>query len=160
MYLADPAPLYQLGDIRPYPFSPVAGAVEAYQIDQTTFARALERAMLGGSGYDHARLGVEIAYTIAEENFGLKDVVIREPSQGGPDLITADGKVVIQARLIKDFTQFNNPNIPAVIDDQVAGMVNQVKWDFKNNGNAHMGLVIFSYLDGNNLTTLVVEVEP
>lgn len=111
------------------------------------------------SSYDHGRLGVEIAYTVSADKFGLKDVIIEEPSKGGKDLYSLDGRVVIQARFIKDFRQFQ-PLTPAeALQDQLADLVSKLRQDFDNNPSATTGYAILSYADDNNgVKTIVAEV--
>src|SRR5438093_6639856 len=102
IYTSDPSVLYILGN--PDHNLPVylEGTPNAFQIDSVTLNRQLEKTMLAsGSEYDLGRLGAEIAYTIANEKLGLRDVVIVEPSQRGADLFTKDGQVVMQARLLR-----------------------------------------------------------
>ena len=36
-----------------------------------------------GDTYDLARVGAEIAYTVGQEGFGLQNIQLNEPSEGG-----------------------------------------------------------------------------
>ena len=121
--------------------------------------RQLEKTMLAsGSEYDLGRLGAEIAYTIANEKLGLRDVVIVEPSQRGADLFTKDGQVVMQARLLRS-TQYADPkDLGVIFQSQLADLAEQLKVSFKLNPSAHTGYVMLSYLDNQgNIRTIVVE---
>ena len=82
------------------PYS-IPGYSFSYKISTVGTVGQLEYSMAHSSDtYSIGRIGAEIAYTIATEKFGLNDVEINEVSQGGVDLITADGSAVIQARLL------------------------------------------------------------
>jgi hypothetical protein len=56
--------------------------VKNYQIPRVEFKRQLEVDMLDGSEQDLARIGVELGYTVAQQKFGLKDLVIAESARG------------------------------------------------------------------------------
>ncbi len=159
IYTGDPSVLYALGNADYNLPVYLEGTPNAFQIDGVIMNRQLEKTMLtSGSLYDLGRLGAEIAYTIANEKLGLRDVVIGEPSQGGADLITKDEQVVMQARFLRS-TQYADPDtLKDIFQIQLADMAEQLKLSFKLNPSAHTGYVMLSYLDNQgNIRTIVVE---
>ena len=121
--------------------------------------RQLEKTMLtSGSEYDLGRLGAEIAYTIANEKLGLRNVVFGEPSQRGADLISNDGQVVMQARFLRSTQNADPKNLGVIFQSQLADLAEQLKVSFKLNPSAHTGYVMLSYLDDHgDIRTIVVE---
>jgi len=160
LYLKDPSVLYNLGDVVPCDFPrSMAPIVSGMKIEHVGFSRLLEERMLHeGSSYDHGRLGAEIAYKVTRDKLGLGDVVLEEPSKGGKDLYTPDGKVVVQARFIKDFDQFEPLSPNDALRNQLEELATKLHQDFDTNPAAAVGYVILSYLDACNLVkTLVME---
>ena len=112
-----------------------------------------------GSKYDHGRGGAEIAYTVATDRLGLKDVVLVEPSRGGKDLYTGDGRVVIQARMLTDRDVLSSSKLGDTLQAQFVDMVSKLKEDFRYNPLMTNGYGILSYVeDDGNVTTIIVEV--
>jgi len=73
--------------------------VRNYQIPKVEFKRQLELDMLDGSEEDLARIGVELGYTVAQQRFGLKDLVIAETARG-LELYPRDRAALLKARMI------------------------------------------------------------
>ena len=112
-----------------------------------------------GSPSDVARIGAEIAYTVAVEKLGLQNVIMHDPSQGGADLITKDGSVVIEARMFQRTSTQVQPMLNTVIQGELTQMVERILFDFNKNTSAKTGYVIFSYVDNSNaIHTIVLEV--
>jgi hypothetical protein len=99
-----------------------------------------------GSNYDLGRLGAEVAYTIAKEILSLKDTVLNEPSQGGRDLFTKDGKVVIQARLLARTKYESTEDLSRDLRRELAKLVRKIDQDFRFNSAASVGYAILSYV--------------
>jgi len=160
IYTGDPSVLYTLGSIDYNLPIYLEGTPHAFQIDDVTINRQLEKTMLtSGSQYDLGRLGAEITYTVAKEKLGLRDVVIEEPSQGGADLITKDGQVVMQARFLRSTQNVDPKDLKDMLQIELANMEEQLKLSFNLNPSAHTGYVMLSYLDNQgNIRTIVVEV--
>jgi hypothetical protein len=165
IYEASPAGFYNLGEMAPQPLDfDVQGVSEILQIQQVNLVRQFETNMLdSGSLYAHGRLGAEIAYTVATEKLELNDVILGEPSQGGPDLTTADGKVVLEARLLTITASAQAKGIVSLnaeLETQLSQMVNRiVKTDFKTVPTADVGYAILTYQDSSgSLHTIVLEV--
>jgi len=161
IYESNPSSLYAFGAVD-YTDLPVmtAGALTAFQIDQVTFTRPLEQSMFeGGVPYDIARLGVEIAYKVGTENLGLKDLVIVEPSQIGPDLITQDETVVVQARFLKVTNLYTQQQLQDALQQNLQDMSKELKSDFKVY-SAHMGVIVLSYTDSQGaVDSIVLEIQ-
>src|SRR2546422_3622869 len=161
IYLEKPN-LYNLGDMneRTIGFT-IDGVYKAYQIDRVDFQRQLDSLMARGSKYDVGRIGAELAYTVGTDKLGLKDIVLVEPSQGGKDLYTLDGKVVFQARMLSA-----TPTTASAVNDLLKGELTQMvdklrNEDFKYNPSAVAGYVVLSYIDiDNTVKVVVVEVLP
>jgi hypothetical protein len=113
-----------------------------------------------GSPSDVARIGAEIAYTVAVEKLGLKDVIMYDPSRAGADLITKDGNVVIEARMFQRTSTQVEPMLNDIIKGELIQMVEKIQSDFKAYDSAQIGYVIFSYVDNSGMIhTIVLEVQ-
>src|SRR5438309_6563076 len=73
--------------------------VKNYQIPKVEFRRQLELDMLDGSEQDLARIGVELGYTVAQQRFGLKDLVIAETVRG-LELYPRDRAALLKTRML------------------------------------------------------------
>ncbi len=151
IYLQDPSPLYNIGEMAAKPLDfPVSGVSQVFQIDRTTLVRQTELQMLHSiSNYPVGRVGAEIAYTVAVEKLGLKDVVLQDPSRGGADLFTKDGKVVIEARMLTSTAGLLRDELQAELSTQLTQMVGRLNWNLKpkNNPLAQTGYAVLSYVD-------------
>jgi hypothetical protein len=165
LYLQYPNSAYSLGDMQPFDVSSsysVSGYSQSFEIKDVTVTGQLEKAIIGSSdSYSIGRVGAEIAYNVATQKFGLDDVIINEVSQGGTDLITGDGTVVIQARLLMRTTAENPSDLRTDVSTNLQQMVNKILEDFDNNHSATTGLVIFSYADNQGyIHTIILVVHP
>src|SRR2546422_4801622 len=162
LYMSDPSVFYDLGEVGPSSLSPTPDVSKIYEIQGVDFPRPLEKNMIcKGTGYDHGRVGAEIAYTVGKIRYGLQDLVIREPSMGGADLITPDRTVVLQARFIQDFGQFPGKTVRQALQNQLGELVSKLGQDFENNHSAVVGYAILSYVDPsqpNVIKTIVAEI--
>ena len=70
-----------------------------YQVSKIEFNRQLEVEMLDGSDQDLARIGVEVGYTVAQQKFGLKDLVIAESARG-LELYPRDRATLLKTRML------------------------------------------------------------
>jgi len=148
LYMGDPVELYD-------PSEPIIGGEEylvkgssrVYHIDSVAVRRRIERNMLQSkSTYAHGRLGAEMAYAISKQRLGLEQVILREPSTGGKDLYTSDGRYLIQARLLTDPKPLSD-NLRRTIRIQLNRLVRKLYQDFRYNSSATKGYAILSYLD-------------
>lgn len=163
VYLNDPSVLYSVGNVvtgsNDYL---VMGASRVYEIDKVKPLRNLEMAMVKStSNYDIARIGAEIAYTVAQQKLGLKDVVFVDPAIGGRDLYTTDAKVVIQARMLsRTHDALTTKDLQADVLQQLNDLVGKLGQDFEYNPSATTGYAILSYADNQwNIHTIILELK-
>lgn len=161
IYESNPSALYSFGGVQNtnLPVKTV-GVLNAFQIDSVTFNRPLEGAMFeGGVPYDLARIGVEIAYKVGSENLGINDLVINEPSQVGPDLISEDGTVVMQARFLKVTNLYSEQQLEDALQQNLQDMNVELKYDFRLY-HSQLGVIVLSYVSGSGVVnTIVIEVQ-
>ena len=157
----DPSGLYTLSDMNQNTLDyKVKGYSQSFFIDQVTTVRSMEYEMATtGSPSDVARIGAEIAYTVAVEKLGLKNVVMIDPSQPGPDLYTSGRTVVIEARMLQRTVGEFGTDQFADIQKQLIQMVDTIGKDFEKNPTAQVGYVVFSYVDNDkSIHVIVLEV--
>jgi len=147
IYLQDPSILYTPASMAPIDIYSIPGASQVYQISQVTINRELEQSILkSDSKYDIGIVGTEIAYTIGEKNLGLTDIQMPAVSQGGADLYTQDGTVVMQARMLANPLDLGD-NLQTVLGGQLQSMVAKVTEDFPYHPSATTGYAVLSYVD-------------
>ena len=156
LYTCNPSALYTVRNTLPRDHG--LGIHLKPQVVQIRVKRLLESAMLQSiATYAHGRLGAEMAYTIAVTKLGLRDVVLFEPSTGGKDLYTKDGRVMIQARLLTEPGPLQPERLRRTIRIQVARLMRKLGQDFAHNPGARIGYAVLSYLnpcDGSVLATI------
>ncbi len=159
IYLKEPSSLYSLGQMyeKPLEFK-ISRVSKAFQVGQTTPVRKLEKTIVQqGSKYDSGRIGSEVAYAVAKDKLGLKDVIMMEPAKGGKDLYTKDRQVVIQARMLRMNDQSAGRSWREKFERELNQMVwKLVKQDFPYNPWANIGYAILSYSDEMGLITSIV----
>ena len=106
-----------------------------------------------GTVYDQGRLGSEIAYSIGIKHLRLTNLVIEEPSKGGRDLHTTDGRVAMQARLLRDtpIERFEN-----VIRSSMLRLVNKLRQDYRYNREMNNGYAVLSFRDAAGVIRSIV----
>jgi len=158
--------LYTLTDMAPFrlPYEDVTGYSQSFIIDNVHTTRILEHEMAyNGGTNDVARIGAEIAYTVAREKLGLKDVIMNDPAEGGSDLYTPGHKVVIEARMLQRTAGQSGPALNSDITEQLNKLVGRLDSDFEYYKQSHpvAGYAIFTYiLDDNTIKTIVLKVLP
>jgi len=161
-YLRQPSDLWNLPSISGQDFGfAVKGAARTFKLNGVTPTRGLEKEMVNsGSKYDLARVGAEIAYTVCQQEFGVEDIQLNEPSQGGADLISGDKHVTIQARMLGFPSALSPTNLESTLNFEMNDLAGQVKDDFSKNPSATTGYAVLSYLDPTTktLVTLVAEI--
>jgi hypothetical protein len=162
LYLRDPSPGWDVGTMTEQDLGfHVQGASQTFKIDQVSAVDAIDDGLVHSkSTIDLGRAGAEIAYTVAEKRFHLNDVRLYEITQGGKDLDTRDGMVVIQARMLANPTDLTGSQLSITLDTQMNDLAEKLQEDFQNNP-AKTGFAILSYLDpsSNVVHTLVAEVD-
>jgi hypothetical protein len=101
--------------------------------------------LLHGGNYHLGRIGAEVAYTIANEVLSMKGVVLNEPSQGGKDLFTTDGRVVIQTRLLARTWYETTEQLGRDLHSELTKLVQKLGQDFRYNPSAVLGYAILTY---------------
>ena len=148
LYVGDPSSLYSFEE-ESIPLMRIGGC-PTLRWFTIKIVRNLEQRMLAkGSSYDHGRLGVEIAYSILRRELDTSDFVIPEPSKGGKDLYSSNGRISVQARLIFDFRQFRPLGLQEVISSQLKTLLSKIRQDFTYNPWMTKGFVVLSYFDQN-----------
>ena len=118
--------------------------IRTYHIDKIGFNRQLELDMLDGGPQDLARIGVELGYTVAQQNFGLKDLVIGE-SPRGLELYPRDRKAVIRTRMV-DLRRAAPERRSQVLGEIVNQAVAKLNEDFSGS-SATVGYGFVSYFE-------------
>jgi len=161
IYQQDPSILYTPASMAPTDAYSIPGASQVYQISQVIINRQLEQSILrSDSKYDIGIVGTEIAYTVGEKNLGLTGIQIPPVSQGGADLFTQDGTVVMQARMLANPLSLGD-NLQAVLSAQLQSMVDKLNTDFQYHPGATTGYAVLSYVDPTTgvVKALIAEVE-
>lgn len=123
---------------------------------EVKLVRTLEQRMeLQGTAYDHARLGSEVAYTVASKLFKLGRVILFEPSRGGKDLVSRDGRVVIQARMLVRTRQLTRARLSDEVSRNTKNLLAKLGQDFRYNPSALCGLAVLTYADDKNTLKLI-----
>lgn len=162
MYLRNPSTLYTTGNIDETVTPYVTGQRRAFHVENVTPKRRLEKEMMiSASSYDLGRLGSEIACAVGIQKLGLNNLAIAEPSKGGPDLYTQDGKAVMQARMLTVTEHGKSPEqIRAAIMAQLVDMLRQLRTSFALTPSATLGYLSLTHLNPqDNLQTTVIEVQ-
>jgi len=163
-----PSVLYRLGNFLPFdlPFKDVSGYSKSYIIDNVATTRILEHQMAyTGSTNDVGRIGAEIAYTVATQKLGLKNVFMDEPNSGGADHYTPGHKEIVEARMLSRTQDKTGPAVDADISEQLNNLVTRLDGDFEHFREQGMsptaGYAILTYVeDQNTIKTIVLEVLP
>ncbi len=148
IYTVSPSELYSLGPMKnTQPGLDVPGMAETFEVEHVEPTRGLEKMVLRHGGrYAVSRVGAEIAYCIMSNLLRLEKVVLVEPSKGGKDLHTLDGRVVIQSRLLTR-TQFESASHCAIsLKKEMAKLVRKLHEDFHYNQTCEVGYAVLSHL--------------
>src|SRR5437899_3493465 len=136
-----------MGELHDYqlPYE-VQGHSRSLIIDSVVPDRELEKTMAyHGSMSDVGRIGAEIAYSVAKDKLGLKDVVMNEPARPGADLFTKDGKVVMQARMLQRTADASIGQIKTDIETELKGLIEPVGTDLGTHHEANKWSAIRRY---------------
>jgi hypothetical protein len=162
-----PSVMYTLKDMVPLklPYD-VGGYSESFVIDNVATNRILEHEMAyNGGTNDVARVGAEVAYAVATDRLGLKNVVMNDPAEGGADLYTPGHSVVVEARMLQSTVHMSGKALDDKITENLNQMVGRLNNDlryYKGQGlNPTAGYAVFTYiLDQNTIKTIVLKVLP
>jgi hypothetical protein len=155
-YIADPRKLYAIElDKTGSSFVP-ALVRDSSIIGEVKLTRRLEQRMKAyGTAYDHGRLGAEIAYTVAMEMLRKNHVVLLEPSRGGKDLYSADGTLVIQARMLVRTCGMTNANLKEEVSKNLKRLLLKLEQDFHFTTTAEFGLAVLTFVDNQGVIKLI-----
>jgi hypothetical protein len=158
VYLQQPSVLIRLAGLNGQDLGfPVSGASQTFKISEVTPIRGLEKEMVNsGSKYDLARIGAEIAYTVSQKEFGVENIQLNEPSQGGADLISADKSVTIQTRMLGSPSSLAPAQLHDTLSFEMNDLAKKLQSDFDKNSSARIGYAILSYLDPTTKTIVTL----
>lgn len=163
LYSTSPTSLYSLGEIRKWsPDFSVKGFNKGWRVGYVSIRRTLEKiiAFHGQNNNDVGRIGAEIAYSVATVKLGLSRVLMKDPSQPGPDLYTKDGRVFIEARLLQRTQHEEGAEFTKDVSQQLNQMVRKLRRDLAASSAAVMGFAIFSFIDSPRaIRTIILEVQ-
>jgi len=134
--------------------------------DSVATSRIMEHEMAYYGGTNEVgRIGAEIAYTVATERLGLKNVFMDEPNRGGADLYTPGHKEVIEARMLQRTMGQSGPALNDYITEQLNELVGRLNGDFgrfrEQGMNPTVGYAMLTYIvDENTIKTIILEVVP
>jgi hypothetical protein len=120
--------------------------------------RNLEWMMLNyGSTYDHARIGAEVAYSIASKVLDINRLAISEPALGGADLVSRDGRFAVEARML---TGARFRQVGSIVDEtlrHMRQMIRKARWELSAHSYERCFAVLTLQLGSRDLLTLVRE---
>jgi hypothetical protein len=155
-YLADPAGLYSIKWGAENSANPTPKRRLCAIIGDVRLLRILEKRMeFQGTAYDHGRLGAEIAYAAAKDLLRRSDIVIAEPSRGGKDLYSKDGRVVIQARMLVRTRDFTPSRRKSEVSRNLKNLLTKLNQDFHYNDSASCGLAVLTFVDGSGIIKII-----
>lgn len=161
IYLADPASLYSIEPSRQLekpvfenlPWKPF----RSYRIE---IKRELEREMLRSRHrYPHGRIGSEIAYSIATRELGFENLILNDPSEGGADMMTRNGSVVFENRLVTITEAMSLDLLERQILFQLGRLKTRLRSDLSFYRSAEIGYAFLSYLYAGRLETMIFRME-
>jgi hypothetical protein len=160
IYLSDPVSLYSVE--RTEHSMRLALAKSSYTssgIYRVELKRELEREMLlTRSRYPHGRIGSEIAYTIANREFGL-DLILNDPSKGGADMMSRDGVTIFENRLVTVTRSMSEELLERQLVFQLGRLRTRLQSDLAFYRSARVGYIFLSYLDSRGLQTIFFEMK-
>lgn len=122
--------------------------------------RELERKMLQSKfRYPHGRIGSEIAYSIANRELDLDHLILNDPSEGGADMMTADGRVVFENRLVTITEAMSNDAIERQIEFELGRLKKRLRSDLVYYQSARVGWAFLSFMGIEGLGTMMFEMK-
>jgi len=160
IYLANPSSAYSIErtsqEGRAF-LNPHWNPIGFYRIN---LCRESEREMLRSRyRYPHGRIGSEIAYAIASHELGLNDLILKDPSEGGADMMTRDGRIVFESRLVTITEAMSSDLIERQILFQVSQLKTRLQSDLSFYRTAIAGYAFLSYVDLDGLWTMMFEMK-
>ena len=161
VYLTNPAQLYSLEathrstqlDFRNLPWTPL----QSYRVE---LKRDLERQMIRSHyRYPHGRIGSEIAYSIASREMGIPSLRMNDPSEGGADMMTKDGRAIFENRLVTITEAMSKESSEQQMVFQLRRMMGRLRSDLAFYRSAEVGYAFLSYVGADGLDTVIFEMK-
>jgi hypothetical protein len=131
--------------------------MKTYRLNRIDAKRQLERDMLDGMPEDLERIGVELGYTVAQQKFGIKDLVISE-SPRGLELYPRDRTAVLRTKLV-DLRKTSPEKRLQMQAHAVNELVTKVSQDLAASASARVGFVFVSYFEEDKVLKMdIVEI--
>jgi hypothetical protein len=158
-YLNDPSPLYriELSQTRMAPMVQNLGwkPARCYRIG---LKRSTEQEMVRSRDrYPHGRLGSEISYSIANHDLGFRSLTLNDPAEGGPDMITSDGRVLFENRLVTITEAMSKDLAERQLRFQLTRLKTRLVSDLAFYRKAELGCAFLSYVDLDGIRTMMFE---
>ena len=109
--------------------------------------------------YPHGRLGSEIAYSIARNHMGIEDLTLNDPSEGGADMMSRDGRIIFENRLLTITGSMPAKLLERQVEFQLGRLRARLKSDLSYYNAARLGYVSLSYIESGELRTDVFEMK-
>jgi hypothetical protein len=132
--------------------------MKTYHIDGISANRQLEKDMLDLSrAEDLERIGVEVGYTVAQQKFGVKDLVIDETPRG-LELYPRDRTAVLKTKLL-DLRKTSPEKRLRLRAQTVNELAAKVSRELGASASAKVGLVFVSYFEEDKVVKMdIVEI--
>lgn len=161
MYLASPGSLYTVKRTKEKEFPETQNlGWKPSQSYAVGLRRELEREMLRSRHrYPHGRLGTEIAFSIASRELGLGNLILSDPSEGGADMITNDGGIVFENRLVTITEAMNAEMLERQLLFQLGRLKTRLRSDLLFYHRAKLGYAFLSYVNSGEVRTALFEMK-
>jgi len=161
IYLSNPASLYSIERTElPVRLPLITSSWTLTGTYRVQLKREHEREMLRTRyRYPHGRVGSEIAYSIASRELGLHDVILNDPSEGGADMMSRDGRIVFENRLVTITRSMSEELQERQLAFQLGRLRTRLQSDLAFYRSARVGYIFLSYLDSIGLRTTAFEMK-
>ncbi|MDA4136565.1 MAG: hypothetical protein OK449_06185 [Thaumarchaeota archaeon] len=160
IYLSDPISLYSVERTEhPMGLALIKSSCTSSGTYRVELKRELEREMLlTRYRYPHGRIGSEIAYAIASRELRL-DLILNDPSEGGADMMSRDGVVIFENRLVTITRSMSDELLRRQLMFQLGRLSSRLQSDLVFYRSAKVGYIFLSYLDSKGLQTISFEMK-
>jgi hypothetical protein len=120
--------------------------------------RKLEWAMLEhGNAYDHGTIGAEIAHSVATKMLMTKELRILEPAMRGPDLVSRDRRVAVEARMLASAKPKTASYLKLEAAPHMKQMIRRLRWGLSQNAFKRGVAILSIRLDRRKIIALIKE---
>jgi hypothetical protein len=159
IYLGDPSQLYiseRVGRFRDFDFSRLPWKPSSSYL--VLLKRELEGKMLQCRyRYPHGRIGSEVAYSIAARELDFGRLILNDPSDGGADMMTEDGKVLFENRLVTITEAMSSQALERQIVFEIGRLKTRLRSDLEFYQAADAGYAFLSFIGADGLGTMMFE---